>query len=75
MKSEFPEMIINQREIGENYPPYIIAEMSANHNGDINNAYKIIDMAKSSGYINFMKKLTLHGIGTRTYFNMLIILE
>ena len=40
---------INGRKIGDDFPPYIIAEMSANHNGDINNAYKIIDMAKSSG--------------------------
>jgi pseudaminic acid synthase len=40
---------INGRKIGGNYTPYIIAEMSANHNGDINNAYKIIDMAKSAG--------------------------
>jgi pseudaminic acid synthase len=40
---------INGRKIGSNFSPYIIAEMSANHNGDINNAYKIIDMAKSSG--------------------------
>jgi N-acetylneuraminate synthase len=40
---------INGRKIGHNYPPYVIAEMSANHNGDINNAYKIIDMAKASG--------------------------
>ena len=40
---------INGRNIGSDYSPYIIAEMSANHNGDINNAYKIIDMAKSSG--------------------------
>jgi len=40
---------INGREIGVNFPPYIIAEMSANHNGNINNAYKIIDMAKTSG--------------------------
>lgn len=37
------------REIGTAFPPYVIAEMSANHNGDIHNAYKIIDMAKSSG--------------------------
>jgi N-acetylneuraminate synthase len=37
---------INNRKIGHDFPPYIIAEMSANHNGDINNAYKIIDMAK-----------------------------
>ena len=40
---------INKRKIGSSYPPYIIAEMSANHNGDINNAYKIIDMAKAAG--------------------------
>jgi len=40
---------INGRKIGLNYSPYVIAEMSANHNGDINNAYKIIDMAKASG--------------------------
>ena len=40
---------INDRKIGNSFSPYIIAEMSANHNGDINNAYKIIDMAKSSG--------------------------
>jgi len=42
-------MKINNRLIGEQNPPYIIAEMSANHNGDINNAYKIIDMAKATG--------------------------
>ena len=40
---------INGRKIGNSFSPYIIAEMSANHNADINNAYKIIDMAKSSG--------------------------
>ncbi len=40
---------INGRKIGNNFSPYIIAEMSANHNGDLDNAYKIIDMAKSSG--------------------------
>ena len=40
---------INGRKIGTDYSPYVIAEMSANHNGDINNAYKIIDMAKAAG--------------------------
>jgi len=40
---------INNRQIGEEFSPYVIAEMSANHNGDINNAFKIIEMAKSSG--------------------------
>jgi len=42
-------MQINNRTIGAGYLPYVIAEMSANHNGDINNAYKIIDMAKTAG--------------------------
>ena len=40
---------INQRQIGAKFPPYVIAEMSANHNGDIRNAYKIIEMAKKTG--------------------------
>lgn len=42
-------MIINNRKIGRMHPPYIIAEMSANHNGKIENAYKIISMAKRAG--------------------------
>jgi len=42
-------MKINNREIGPNFPPYVVAEMSANHNRDINNAYKIIDVAKRAG--------------------------
>lgn len=40
---------INGRNIGSNFPPYIIAEMSANHNGDIENAFKILEMAKACG--------------------------
>jgi len=43
------EFNINNRKIGVDHSPYVIAEMSANHNGDINNAYKIIEMAKVSG--------------------------
>jgi pseudaminic acid synthase len=40
---------INGRKIGSAYRPYIIAEMSANHNGNIENAFKIIDAAKVAG--------------------------
>ena len=40
---------INGRKISVDYPPYIIAEMSANHNQNIDNAFKIIDVAKISG--------------------------
>ena len=42
-------MKINDRSIGSNFSPYIIAEMSANHNGDIENAFRIIEMAKRCG--------------------------
>ncbi len=40
---------INGRDIGEGYMPYIIAEMSANHNGDLNAALRIIEEAKRAG--------------------------
>jgi len=40
---------ISGRKIGNNYPPYIIAELSANHNGDIQRAFKIMEAAKKSG--------------------------
>ena len=43
------EIIIAGRKIGSEYPPYIIAEMSANHNGDIQRAFDTIDMAKAMG--------------------------
>ncbi len=40
---------INNRIIGEGYPAYIIAEMSANHAGSIERAKEIIRVAKASG--------------------------
>jgi pseudaminic acid synthase len=42
-------IIINEREIGECHPPYIIAELSGNHNGSIKNAIKLIEIAKDCG--------------------------
>ena len=37
------------RPIGPGQPPYVVAEMSANHNGKIERAIKTIDMAKQMG--------------------------
>lgn len=42
-------MRIKNRIIGDDAPCYIIAEMSANHAGDINRALEIIHAAKESG--------------------------
>lgn len=42
-------MKIGNREIGGNAPAYIIAEMSGNHAGSIENAKKIIHAAKEAG--------------------------
>ena len=46
MKSEFK---IDGATVGIGHAPYIVAEMSANHNGDIDTAFKIIAAAKASG--------------------------
>lgn len=40
---------INGRNIGPDFPPYIIAELSANHNGKLETALRIIDEAKKAG--------------------------
>jgi pseudaminic acid synthase len=37
------------RLIGPNEPPYVIAEMSGNHNGDLGRALALIDAAKAAG--------------------------
>ena len=42
-------MVIAERPIGVDHPPYVIAEMSGNHNGDISRALAIIEAAKDAG--------------------------
>lgn len=49
---------INGREIGPNSPPYIIAELSANHNGNIERALETIKAAHDQG---------AHAIKIQTY--------
>ena len=43
------KIFINNRAIGSGFPPYIIAEMSGNHCGDINRALRLIHAAKNAG--------------------------
>ena len=40
---------IDGKTIGSNSPTYIVAEMSANHNGDYNRAVEILHAAKEAG--------------------------
>ena len=42
-------IVINNKKIGENYPVFIIAELSANHLQKFDNAVKLIKAAKEAG--------------------------
>ncbi|MCE8040706.1 pseudaminic acid synthase [Halomonas daqingensis] len=44
-----PYIEIDGRRIAEDQPPYIIAELSANHNGKLETALRIIEEAKKAG--------------------------
>ena len=42
-------MKIGNRIISKDGKPYFIADIAANHDGDLNRAYKLIELAKESG--------------------------
>jgi pseudaminic acid synthase len=44
-----PVIVIAGRRIAADAPPYVIAELSANHNGKLDTAIRIIDEAKKAG--------------------------
>jgi len=47
--SKIDNIIIDGRRIAADEPPYVIAELSANHNGRLDTALKIIEEAKKAG--------------------------
>lgn len=48
-KGENPSISIAGRRIADDAPPYIIAELSANHNGSLDTALRIVEEAKKAG--------------------------
>jgi pseudaminic acid synthase len=52
------EITIGSRKIGPKHPPFIVAEISGNHNGSLENAFKLVDEAKKAG---------VHAIKLQTY--------
>jgi N-acetylneuraminate synthase len=44
-----PEIHLAGRYIGDGYPPFVIAELSANHNGKLETAFRIIEEAHRAG--------------------------
>jgi N-acetylneuraminate synthase len=44
-----PEIIIANRKVGLNYPTYFIADIAANHDGDLDRAIALIHLASDSG--------------------------
>ena len=47
--SQIPAITIAGRRIAADAPPYVIAELSANHNGKLDTALRIIEAAKKAG--------------------------
>jgi pseudaminic acid synthase len=47
--ANIPSIVIAGRRIAADQPPYVIAELSANHNGKLDTAMKIIEEAKKAG--------------------------
>ena len=44
-----PYITINGRKISAKHEPYVIAEVSANHNGSLETAFTLLNVAKNSG--------------------------
>lgn len=43
------QILLAGRPVGPAHPPYVIAEMSGNHNGDIGRAFALIEAAQDAG--------------------------
>jgi N-acetylneuraminate synthase len=58
MVSKMSQIVIDNKKIGDDHPVYVIAEIGINHNGSIDEAYKLINLAKETGCdaVKFQKR-------------------
>ncbi|MCY4303323.1 MAG: pseudaminic acid synthase [Aestuariivita sp.] len=49
LKEEMQEISIAGRKIGPLHPPFVVCELSANHNGSLDQAIRLIEIAKKIG--------------------------
>ena len=49
MNFKKPFLKINDRIVGENYPPLVIVEIGINHEGSLKTSFKMVDAAYNSG--------------------------
>lgn len=59
---------IGEKYIGNNEKPYFIADIAANHDGDLNRAFRLIELAKEAGadaakFQNFKAKTIVSKLG------------
>lgn len=71
-----PRVSIGGRKIGLNERPYFIADIAANHDGDLQRAFKLIELAKESGadaakFQNFKAPLIVSNCGFLSLGNQL----
>ena len=52
------EVILDGMPVGDDHPPYVIAEAGNNHMGDIQEAKRLIEMARDGGAnaVKFQKR-------------------
>lgn len=69
------EFKIGNRLVGDDHPPYFIADVGANHDGNLDRAFKLIELARESGadatkFQNFqaskiVSKIGFEGLGNK----------
>ncbi len=70
------EFKIGDRIVGDDHPPYFIADIGANHDGNLERAFKLIELAKEAGadaakFQNFQASKIVSKVGFESLGNKL----